>query len=288
MRVPASPAACLCPLVIFLCVVSRSCYGIRVDLSPHSDPAPSLAPTPKIKSMPEPTLHPSFSPDGFIPLLKPSQLSSSKQNLRSKSQLKPRLETMSRLTVDHRSDTNNPSAALQVTSTSYARLRQPAASKQSSNSRIVFTPNSNQLAGSRSDSPERSSEVVPNVPPQDPKGVPNSEAVTEPKTESESVLLSNKKLPSTFSGNQSSSSSGSTRIYSDSSPASLSNPTIGSKTSNLNSRPVTRAQRNRTQLQDQDKDFHHRPKRGWIWNQFFVLEEHIGPEPQYVGKVIYF
>lgn len=22
-----------------------------------------------------------------------------------------------------------------------------------------------------------------------------------------------------------------------------------------------------------------------MWNQFYVLEEHIGPEPQYVGKV---
>uniref|UniRef100_A0A8C3AEH0 Uncharacterized protein n=1 Tax=Cyclopterus lumpus TaxID=8103 RepID=A0A8C3AEH0_CYCLU len=31
-------------------------------------------------------------------------------------------------------------------------------------------------------------------------------------------------------------------------------------------------------------DLHYRTKRGWIWNQFFVLEEHIGPEPQYVGK----
>ncbi|XP_076146365.1 cadherin-18-like isoform X2 [Alosa pseudoharengus] len=30
---------------------------------------------------------------------------------------------------------------------------------------------------------------------------------------------------------------------------------------------------------------HHRPKRGWIWNQFFVLEEHFGPDPQYVGKL---
>ncbi|XP_063076011.1 cadherin-18a [Engraulis encrasicolus] len=36
---------------------------------------------------------------------------------------------------------------------------------------------------------------------------------------------------------------------------------------------------------DQDKDAHHRPKRGWIWNQFYVLEEHIGPEAQHVGKL---
>lgn len=42
---------------------------------------------------------------------------------------------------------------------------------------------------------------------------------------------------------------------------------------------------NRTKLHDGGKDPHHRPKRGWVWNQFYVLEEHIGPEPQYVGKV---
>lgn len=34
-----------------------------------------------------------------------------------------------------------------------------------------------------------------------------------------------------------------------------------------------------------EKQVHHRPKRGWVWNQFFVLEEHIGPEAQYVGKL---
>lgn len=36
---------------------------------------------------------------------------------------------------------------------------------------------------------------------------------------------------------------------------------------------------------DGKTEVHHRPKRGWIWNQFFVLEEHIGPDAQYVGKV---
>uniref|UniRef100_A0A4W6BNI1 Cadherin domain-containing protein n=1 Tax=Lates calcarifer TaxID=8187 RepID=A0A4W6BNI1_LATCA len=51
------------------------------------------------------------------------------------------------------------------------------------------------------------------------------------------------------------------------------------------SRTSIRAQRNQTKLLETDKDSHHRPKRGWIWNQFFVLEEHIGPEPQYVGKL---
>lgn len=28
-----------------------------------------------------------------------------------------------------------------------------------------------------------------------------------------------------------------------------------------------------------------RIKRGWVWNQFFVLEEYMGSDPQYVGKV---
>nr|XP_014351189.1 PREDICTED: cadherin-12 [Latimeria chalumnae] len=29
----------------------------------------------------------------------------------------------------------------------------------------------------------------------------------------------------------------------------------------------------------------HRVKRGWVWNQFFVLEEYMGSDPQYVGKL---
>nr|XP_023671986.1 cadherin-18-like [Paramormyrops kingsleyae]XP_023671987.1 cadherin-18-like [Paramormyrops kingsleyae]XP_023671988.1 cadherin-18-like [Paramormyrops kingsleyae]XP_023671989.1 cadherin-18-like [Paramormyrops kingsleyae]XP_023671991.1 cadherin-18-like [Paramormyrops kingsleyae]XP_023671992.1 cadherin-18-like [Paramormyrops kingsleyae] len=43
--------------------------------------------------------------------------------------------------------------------------------------------------------------------------------------------------------------------------------------------------KNHTRAIEVEKDIHHRPKRGWIWNQFFVLEEHIGSEPQYVGKL---
>lgn len=29
----------------------------------------------------------------------------------------------------------------------------------------------------------------------------------------------------------------------------------------------------------------HRQKRGWMWNQFFLLEEYTGSDYQYVGKV---
>ncbi|KAK7926356.1 hypothetical protein WMY93_008666 [Mugilogobius chulae] len=28
-----------------------------------------------------------------------------------------------------------------------------------------------------------------------------------------------------------------------------------------------------------------RVKRGWVWNQFFVVEEYTGTEPLYVGKI---
>ncbi|XP_041752095.2 cadherin-18 [Coregonus clupeaformis] len=50
-------------------------------------------------------------------------------------------------------------------------------------------------------------------------------------------------------------------------------------------RPNVRAPSNQTKHPDGERDVHHRPKRGWIWNQFFVLEEHIGPEAQHVGKL---
>ncbi|KAK2529805.1 Cdh18 [Columba guinea] len=42
--------------------------------------------------------------------------------------------------------------------------------------------------------------------------------------------------------------------------------------------------RNQTKHIEGETEVHHRPKRGWVWNQFFVLEEHMGPDPQYVGK----
>ncbi|XP_041039960.1 cadherin-20-like [Carcharodon carcharias] len=44
--------------------------------------------------------------------------------------------------------------------------------------------------------------------------------------------------------------------------------------------PVTAVENNQ-----QDKVLHHRVKRGWVWNQFFVLEEYTGSEPLYVGKL---
>ncbi|MGH0142921.1 UNVERIFIED_CONTAM: hypothetical protein FKN15_018100 [Acipenser sinensis] len=53
-------------------------------------------------------------------------------------------------------------------------------------------------------------------------------------------------------------------------------------TSHHSSMKVTK---NQTKHIEGETEVHHRPKRGWVWNQFFVLEEHLGPEPQYVGKL---
>ncbi|XP_064189816.1 cadherin-18-like isoform X1 [Anguilla rostrata] len=49
--------------------------------------------------------------------------------------------------------------------------------------------------------------------------------------------------------------------------------------------PARTPGKNQTRLREGETEVHHRPKRGWIWNQFFVLEEHRGPEAQYVGKL---
>ncbi|XP_072416406.1 cadherin-18 isoform X2 [Chiloscyllium punctatum] len=46
-----------------------------------------------------------------------------------------------------------------------------------------------------------------------------------------------------------------------------------------------KVERNQSKHLEGEGQVHHRPKRGWVWNQFFVLEEHIGPEAQYVGKL---
>uniref|UniRef100_A0A8C8SYB6 Cadherin-10 n=1 Tax=Pelusios castaneus TaxID=367368 RepID=A0A8C8SYB6_9SAUR len=38
-------------------------------------------------------------------------------------------------------------------------------------------------------------------------------------------------------------------------------------------------------LSQDDGETLHRTKRGWMWNQFFLLEEYTGPDTQYVGKL---
>lgn len=48
---------------------------------------------------------------------------------------------------------------------------------------------------------------------------------------------------------------------------------------------ATQPKENVIHLQGRRSHFQ-RVKRGWVWNQFFVLEEYMGSEPQYVGKVM--
>ncbi|XP_028724024.1 cadherin-12 [Peromyscus leucopus] len=47
---------------------------------------------------------------------------------------------------------------------------------------------------------------------------------------------------------------------------------------------ATQPKENVIHLQGRRSHFQ-RVKRGWVWNQFFVLEEYMGSEPQYVGKL---
>ncbi|KAK2844008.1 hypothetical protein Q5P01_010667 [Channa striata] len=301
MKVPAGVAAVsrLCPLVVFLCVVSQSCYGTQVNLRPHTNPNPSLYPNPRLKLMPEPTPNFRTSSDKDMPF-EPSQVSSSSQNLWVKSRLVP----ISYLTDNHRSNTNFPFP----TSNSNSRPKSQHASKQ--NSDIKQGATSNQLARNPSTNPKLSSNINPktNSKPRlgslsqpKPNTVPNSKMTTRPETNSE--LITNNKLSSLLRPEARANSSGAmdVRTYYNASPASLSSPKShskhrpsseintnaksNSKTPNPNFKTPIRQPNNQTKLLDTDKDSQHRPKRGWIWNQFFVLEEHIGPEPQYVGKL---
>ena len=297
MRVPAGVAAIFCPLVVFLCVVSRSCYGTRVDLSPHTKPEPSLYPNPRLKSLPEPTPLPSSSPEKHMSPLNPSQISSSNKTLWNQFQLKPRPDTVSYLTEN-----------LPATSNSNSRLKLQHVPKQSSRQGLTNKSNSNQVVRNTLNNSKQSSKIEPitNAKPQfeslpqlKPKAFSNSKVVTGPERNSESIP--NIKLSTLPSPKQMSDSAGTMNpsTYYNASPASLSNhkshskfqpspintyAKSDSKISNSNSRASVRAQKNETET---DKDSHHQLKRGWIWNQFFVLEEHIGPEPQYVGKVRY-
>ncbi|XP_067331080.1 cadherin-18-like isoform X1 [Channa argus] len=303
MKVPAGVAAvsCLCPLVVFLCVVSQSCYGTQVNLRPHTNPNPSLYPNLRLKSMPVPTPNFRTSSDKDM-TLEPSQVSSSSQNF----WVKPRLVTMSYITDNQRSNTN----FTLPTSNLNSRPKLQHTSKQNSKQGLAFTSTSNQAARNPLNNLKQSSNITPKINSKPrlgslsqakPNTLPNSKMKTRPETNPE--LITNTKLSSLFRSDAISNYSGATDVstYYNASPASLSSPKSlskqrpssqtntnarpNSKTPNRDSRTPIRAQSNQTKLLDIEKDSQHRPKRGWIWNQFFVLEEHIGPEPQYVGKL---
>lgn len=285
MRLSASVAAvsCVCPLVVFLCVVSQGCYGT------HTNPNPDLDPSLRLKSLPEPTQLPSSSLEKVVSPSDPSQ------NIRSRTQLKPRLDTVSNSTNYHRPNTLLSSTISKAILSSNAGPRQQHLPKQISNSKpgFEFKLNVNQVAGNGSNH----GSVSPLQP--NHKVSLHSKVAQGSKTNAKSGSNSQS---SKFS-NQAYNSSGamSPITYYNIIPAALSNlksrsrirPSLQPSTnakyhsrfSNMNSKSSIRAQRNQTKSMETDKDSQHRPKRGWIWNQFFVLEEHIGPDPQYVGKV---
>uniref|UniRef100_A0A3B4ZXN1 Cadherin-18-like n=1 Tax=Stegastes partitus TaxID=144197 RepID=A0A3B4ZXN1_9TELE len=60
---------------------------------------------------------------------------------------------------------------------------------------------------------------------------------------------------------------------------------LSRRISRIHHLPTKVPSKNQTKLANGETEVHHRPKRGWIWNQFFVLEEHMGPDAQYVGKL---
>lgn len=269
MKVPASVAAvsCLCPLVVFLCVVYQSCYGTRVSLNPLTNPSPDLDANPWLKSPPEPTTFPISSPEK--PPLQSSHFSTFSTSSQ-KSQLKPRFGTMSNLTDNHRSNKIFSSTLTQATSSSNTGVKLQPMTKQSSNSKQRANPK-----------PSVGSLLQPK-PKVSAKSATKLSSVSGPYQRSNSSGTMN---PNTYSNVSLASLSGfkSPKLR----PSSQPGIDAKSKIFNLYSRSSIRAHRNQTKLLEIYKDSHHQPKRGWIWNQFFVLEGHIGPDPQYVGKVRY-
>lgn len=294
MRLSASVAAvsCVCPLVVFLCVVSQSCYGT------HTNPNPNLDPNLRLKSLPEPTQLPSSSLEKVVSPSDPSQ------NIRSRTELKPRLDTVSNSTNYHRPNTLLSSTITQAILSTNAGPRQQHLAKLISTSKQGFELklNVNQVAGNGSNHGSQFSEINPKTSLLQPnhKVSSHSKVAQGSKTNAKSGSNSQSSKFSNQAYNSSDAMSPSTYYII---PAALSNlksrsrirPSLQPSTnakyhsrfSNVNSKSSIRAQKNQTKSVETNKDSQHRPKRGWIWNQFFVLEEHIGPDPQYVGKVRY-
>lgn len=300
MRLSAGVAAvsCVCPLVVFLCVVPQSCYGT------HTNPNPDLDPSLRLKSLPEPTQLPRSSLEKVVSPSDPSQ------SIRSRTQFNPRFDTVSNSTNHHRPNTLLSSTISKAILSSNAGPRQQHLPKQISNSKpgFEFKLNVNQVAANGSNHGSQFSEKTKTSNPgsvsllqPNHKVSPRSKVTQGSKTNAKSGSNSQSSKFSNQAYNSSGAMSPST--YYNIIPAALSslksrsrirpslqpstNAKYHSSFSNMNSKSSVRAQRNQTKSMETDKDSQHRPKRGWIWNQFFVLEEHIGPDPQYVGKVRY-
>ncbi|XP_028986646.1 cadherin-18-like isoform X2 [Betta splendens] len=263
-------ASYLCPLLAFLCAVYQSC-GTQANVRLHSNPKPNLHSNSRFKSLTEPTLIP-----GGQHLYK--HLGSiSSQN----SWVKSRPDTISY-------PTDRSMSNFQATTISNSKIKLQHKSNQSSNSsqQVGYRSTLSQVARNTSKQSSRISLQTNTKPLFGFLSYPTASRVKIVRRP-EAVL---NKLPLLSMPDQKSSPN----TYYNTTPAPQSNAKSRSKpqpslqiSSNAKANSITpmRAEMNQTQLLDSDKDSFHQPKRGWIWNQFFVLEEHIGPEPQYVGKL---
>lgn len=278
MKVPdsVSVVSCICLLVVFLCFVCQSCYGTQVSLSPDKKHNIRLDPDPSFKSLPEPTLH-SFSSHEKVesPLRPHSSISKAtfSSNTGLMLQNNPKEMSYSRQGLALQSLSNQFAVNILNQPSQFSNISQGTNPKPRVGS--LLQPKPNVLPHSKIETgPEINPELIPNtnfssIP--SPNQTYNSSDIINPSTyyNVRTASLANLKLPSKL------------RPYSQPTP----NAKSHLKISKSKSRSSIIAQRNQTKLLETDMDLHHRPKRGWIWNQFFVLEEHIGPDPQYVGKV---
>ncbi|KAM8838139.1 cadherin-18-like isoform 1-T2 [Synchiropus picturatus] len=252
MRLSASVAAvsCKCPLLLLLCVVFKSCHGDQLKLGHFYYPIPSQTAKPGLVSLPEPVVSPTQRTTN--PALMDRLL---KTNLQ--------IATMPNYPP---ASTHLPSALSHVSSLPIQNknLSKPVAG-------IQFAKPSNLRKSQRELNPKNKSRFISRFKS---KLGQNEEAVTTPTA----AFVSSSKP--TFTPNSGSSTFNKPRSGLDSFSS------FKSKlTSNLRSDSKSGGgQSNQTQSLP-NKDFQQRPKRGWIWNQFFVLEEQVGPVPQYVGKL---
>lgn len=264
MNVPAGLAVvfCLCPLGVFLCLISKGCYGIQIN----TNSVPSWYPNRRLLS--EPTTIPSQSLDKQTIHLLPSQHLNSSQNIGNKFQS---LESVFHPVENHMANKpRGPSATHQEISRS---------TKDSSSLRQVLSyklsaPQETKISLNNDDTPE-----------------PRQGSQLKPKTSSEELPESEKSSESKYNPDEKHNTFVNMNPGQQHYPAPLTKPNPHAKLhftskTNVNTKP-DQANLSRTSTRE-ERGSQQRPKRGWIRNQFFVLEEQIGPEPQYVGKVRFF
>lgn len=249
----------LCPLVVFLCTISQTCCGTQADLSPQSDP-----------KLPCTNAGTDQNPQQMTSKFRRSPM--------SPNNLEIRLDSMTSVN-NYRSKTKIPFQISQATSSLNTRLEPTDKSASNSRQGLSNKQNSNLLQRNIVNTTKElsTSKLKANAKPR-------LGTALEQKNQFPSKLhssLNGTTYPSTGPVSVIGTKSHSKQK---SSIKSISNTKPESKISEAEEKSPIKANRNQSRLLDSDKDSQ-TPRRGWIWNQFFVLEEHIGPELQYVGKV---